>query len=215
MSLSGSCVLEAGVQRRGVEPRIGFTRRGDRWVQLAGDQAGAAAWIRLLMCAWMRIGGLGVRGRRSLSRLGDVLRGDVCVHAECGGASGVVAELGTRGHLMSEGQLCKRRGPGRSCSVSNWGEDGTRVLGERRLVKLKELKRGNGTELVVMGMFPKHIDVEAHGGYATLRYVEDVHEEGAHANPELKTFVNEYIMAHALVNPNDQPCINLDELLAA
>ncbi|KZP32297.1 hypothetical protein FIBSPDRAFT_944363 [Athelia psychrophila] len=43
------------------------------------------------------------------------------------------------------------------------------------LLKLKELKAGKGTELVVIGVFPKHIDAEAYRGYAMLRYVEDVH----------------------------------------
>ncbi|KZP30063.1 hypothetical protein FIBSPDRAFT_926588 [Athelia psychrophila] len=41
------------------------------------------------------------------------------------------------------------------------------------LVKLKELKAGKGPELVLMGVFHKHIDVEAHPRYATLKYVED------------------------------------------
>ncbi|KZP09841.1 hypothetical protein FIBSPDRAFT_873211 [Athelia psychrophila] len=120
------------------------------------------------------------------------------------------------------------------------------------LVKLKELKAGKGTELVVMGVFPKHIDVEAHRGYATLKDVEDTRakkEQRAEAErkkvkdmevrecwkawqgtvafveaaggststlytmPELKTFINGYIAAHTLVNPNDQSYINLDALL--
>ncbi|KZP05820.1 hypothetical protein FIBSPDRAFT_877106 [Athelia psychrophila] len=120
------------------------------------------------------------------------------------------------------------------------------------LVKLKELKASKGTELAVTGVFPKHIDVEAHRGYATLKDVEDTRakkEQWAEAErkkvkdmevkecwkawqgtvafveaaggststlytmPELKTFINGYIAAHALVNPNDQSYINLDMLL--
>lgn len=44
---------------------------------------------------------------------------------------------------------------------------------EDEMVKLEKLKAGNGAELVIMGVFPEHLDVEAHRRYARTWDVED------------------------------------------
>lgn len=41
------------------------------------------------------------------------------------------------------------------------------------LIKLKDQKAGKGTELVIMGVFPKHDDVIAHRSHTTLKQMEE------------------------------------------
>ena len=41
------------------------------------------------------------------------------------------------------------------------------------LLKLKDIKAGKATELVVVGVFPKHVEVETHRQYTTLKDVEE------------------------------------------
>ncbi|KAF7980439.1 hypothetical protein HWV62_38284 [Athelia sp. TMB] len=41
------------------------------------------------------------------------------------------------------------------------------------LLKLKDIKTGKATELVVVGVFPKNVDVETHRQYITLKDVEE------------------------------------------
>ncbi|KZP30060.1 hypothetical protein FIBSPDRAFT_926587 [Athelia psychrophila] len=101
---------------------------------------------------------------------------------------------------------------------------------EGTLVKLKELEAGKGVELVLMGVFPKHIDdalakkeqrAEAEGKNVKVMEVRahgvvEAAGEGTptrYAMSKLKKSINGCIAAHALVNQNDQPYTNLDALL--